>query len=90
MALFLDSHLATALSADGVTGSGPDAAKDVGATFRQVYSDTYSGFNTALHEAHSAPMDEQKFEPAGSPFDAIDEVDCALITPELTQMLARG
>jgi hypothetical protein len=89
MALFLELHQATALSADGVADYGSDATKDVDAAFRPVYAETDSGSNASLYEAHSA-ADENEFEQAGLSFDAINEVDHALSTPGLTQMLACG
>jgi hypothetical protein len=90
MALFLDLHQATALSADGVADHGSDAAKDVDAAFRPVYADTDSGANASPYEAHSTAADEHELEQAGLSFDAINEVDHALSTPGLTQMLACG
>jgi len=90
VALFLSLHQAPGLSAEEVAGYGPDVAKGVHATFRQMYANMDTGFITTLYEADSAAAVEQEFERAGFPFDSIHEIDFALSASELTEMLARG
>jgi hypothetical protein len=90
VALFLSLHQAPGLSAEEVAGYGPDVAKGVHATFRQMYANTDTGFIATLYEADNAAAVEQEFERVGFPFDSIHEVDYALSASELTEMLARG
>lgn len=90
MALFLSLHQAPGLSAEEVAGYGPDVAKGVHATFRQMYANTDTGFIATLYEADSAAAVEQEFERVGFPFDSVHEVDYALSASQLTEMLARG
>jgi hypothetical protein len=90
MALFLSLHQAPGLSPEEVAGYGPEVAKGVHATFRQMYANTDSGFIVTLYEADSAAEVEQEFERVGFPFDAIHEIDYALSASELAEMLARG
>jgi hypothetical protein len=90
MALFLSLHQAPGLSADEVAGYGPDVAKGVHATFRQLYANTDAGFIVTLYEADSAAAVEQEFERVGFPFDSINEIDLSMSAAELTEMLARG
>ena len=44
MALFLSLHQAPGLSPEEIAGYGPDVAKGVHATFRQLYVNTDRGF----------------------------------------------
>lgn len=90
MALFLSLHQAPGLSPDEVAGYGPDVAKGVHATFRQMYANLDTGFIVTLYEAESAAAVEQEFERVGFPFDSINEVDYTLSAAELGEMLARG
>jgi hypothetical protein len=90
MPLFLSLHQAPGLSPEEVAGYGPEVAKGVHATFRQLYVNTDSGFIVSLYEADSAAAVEQEFERVGFPFDSITEIDYALSAAELGEMLARG
>jgi hypothetical protein len=90
MALFLSLHQAPGLSPEEIAGYGPDVAKGIHATFRQLYVNTDSGFIVSVYEAGSAGAVEQEFERVGFPFDSINEIDFTLSADQLTQMLARG
>jgi hypothetical protein len=90
MALFLSLHQAPGLSPEEIAGYGPDVAKGIHATFRQLYVNTGSGFIVSVYEAGSADAVEQEFERVGFPFDSINEIDFTLSADQLTQMLARG
>ena len=90
MPLFLSLHQAPGLSPEEVAGYGPEVAKCVHATFRQLYVNTDSGFIVSVYEAESAAAVEQEFERVGFPFDSITEIDLALSAAELGEMLARG
>jgi hypothetical protein len=90
MALFLSLHQAPGLSSEEVAGYGPEVAKGVHATFRQMYANLDSGFIVTLYEADRAAAVEQEFERVGFPFDSINEVDFTLSAAELGEMLARG
>jgi len=90
VALFLSLHQAPGLSPEEVAGYGPEVAKGVHATFRQMYANLDSGFIATLYEAESAAAVEQEFERVGFPFDSINEVDYTLSAAELGEMLARG
>ena len=90
MALFLSLHQAPGLSPEEVAGYGPEVAKGVHATFRQMYANLASGFIATLYEAESAAAVEQEFERVGFPFDSINEIDYTLSAAELGEMLARG
>jgi hypothetical protein len=90
MALFLSLHQAPGLSSEEIAGYGPDVAKGIHATFRQLYVNTDSGFIVSVYEADSAAAVEQEFERVGFPFDSINEIDFTLSADQLTQMLARG
>jgi hypothetical protein len=90
MALFLSLHQAPGLSPQEIAGYGPDVAKGIHATFRQLYVNTDSGFIVSVYEADSADAVEQEFERVGFPFDSINEIDFTLSADQLTQMLARG
>lgn len=90
MPLFLSLHQAPGLSPEEIAGYGPDVAKGVHATFRQLYVNTDSGFIATLYEADSAASVEQEFERVGFPFDAIHEIDYAMSAAELGEMLSRG
>jgi hypothetical protein len=90
MALFLSLHQAPGLSPEEIAGYGPDVAKCIHATFRQLYVNTDSGFIVSVYEADSAGSVEQEFERVGFPFDSINEIDFTLSADQLTQMLARG
>ena len=90
MALFLSLHQAPGLSQEEVAGYGPEVAKGVHATFRQMYANLDSGYIVTLYEADSAAAVEREFERVGFPFDSINEIDFTLSAAELGQMLARG
>ncbi len=90
MALFLSLHQAPGLSPEEIAGYGPDVAKGVHATFRQLYVNIDTGFIVSVYEADSAAEVEQEFERVGFPFDSINEIDYTLSASELGQMLARG
>jgi hypothetical protein len=90
MALFLSLHQAPGLSPEEIAGYAPDVARNVHATFRQLYVNTGTGFIATLYEAGSAAEVEQEFERVGFPFDSINELDYALSDAQLAQMLARG
>ena len=90
MALFLSLHQAPGLSPEEIAGYGPDVAKGVHATFRQLYVNTVTGFIVSVYEADSAAAVEQEFERVGFPFDSISEVDFTMSAAELGEMLARG
>jgi hypothetical protein len=90
MALFLSLHQAPGLSPEEIAGYGPDVAKGIHATFRQLYVNTDSGFIVSVYEADSADAVEQEFERVGFPFDSISEIDFTLSADQLTAMLARG
>ena len=90
MPLFLSLHQAPGLSREEVAGYGPEVAKGVHATFRQLYVNTDSGFIVSLYEADSPAAVEQEFERVGFPFDSITEIDLSLSAAELGEMLARG
>ena len=57
MALFLSLHQAPGLSPEEIAGYGPDVAKGVYATFRQLYVNTDTGFIVSVYEADSAAAD---------------------------------
>ena len=90
MALFLSLHQAPGLSPEEVAGYGPEVAKGVHATFRQMYANLDTGYIVTLYEADSAAAVEQEFERVGFPFDSINEIDFTLSAAELGQMLAHG
>src|SRR4029077_18387343 len=90
MALFVSLHQAPGLSPEEIAGYGPDVAKGVYATFRQLYVNTDTGFIVSVYEADSAAAVEQEFERVGFPFDSINEIDFTLSAAELGEMLARG
>jgi hypothetical protein len=90
MALFLSLHQAPGLSPEEIAGYAPDVARNVHATFRQLYVNTGTGFIATLYEAGSAAAVEQEFERVGFPFDSINELDYTLSDAQLAQMLARG
>jgi hypothetical protein len=90
MALFLSLHQAPGLSPEEIAGYAPDVAKNVHATFRQLYVNTGTGFIVTLYEAGSAAEVEQEFERVGFPFDSINELDFTLSAAELTAQLSRG
>jgi hypothetical protein len=90
VALFLSLHQAPGLSSEEVAGYGPEVAKGVHATFRQMYANLDTGYIVTLYEADSAAAVEQEFERVGFPFDSINEIDYTLSAAELGQMLARG
>ena len=90
MALFLSLHQAPGLSPEEVAGYGPEVAKGVHATFRQMYANLDTGYIVTVYEADSAAAVEREFERVGFPFDSINEVDFTLSAAELGQMLARG
>ena len=90
MALFLSLHQAPGLSPEEIAGYGPDVAKGVHASFRQLYVNTDTGFIVSVYEADSAAAVEQEFERVGFPFDAINEIDYMLSASQLSELLARG
>lgn len=90
MALFLSLHQAPGLSPEEIAGYAPDVARNVHATFRQLYVNTGTGFIATLYEAGSAAEVEQEFERVGFPFHSINELDYTLSDAQLAQMLARG
>jgi hypothetical protein len=90
VALFLSLHQAPGLSPEEVAGYGPEVAKGVHATFRQMYANLDTGYIVTLYEADSAAAVEQEFERVGFPFDSINEVDYTLSAAELGEMLTRG
>ena len=90
MALFLSLHQAPGLSQEEVAGYGPEVAKGVHATFRQMYANLDSGYIVTVYEADSAAAVEQEFERVGFPFDSINELDFAMSADELAAMLSRG
>jgi hypothetical protein len=90
MALFLSLHQAPGLSPEEIAGYGPEVAKGVYATFRQLYVNTDTGFIVSVYEAESAEAVEEEFERVGFPFDTINEIDYTLSAAELNQMVAHG
>ena len=90
MALFLSLHQAPGLSPEEIASYGPEVAKGVHATFRQLYVNTVSGFIATVYEADSAAEVEQEFERVGFPFDSINEIDFTMSAAELGEMLAHG
>jgi Protein of unknown function (DUF4242) len=90
VALFLSLHQAPGLSPEEIAGYGPDVAKSVYASFRQLYVNTDTGFIVSVYEADSAAAVEQEFERVGFPFDSINEIDYTLNSAQLAEMLARG
>jgi Protein of unknown function (DUF4242) len=90
MALFLSLHQAPGLSPEEIAGYAPDVAKNVHATFHQLYVNTGTGFIVTLYEAGSAAEVEQEFERVGFPFDSINELDYTLSAAELAGLLSRG
>jgi uncharacterized protein DUF4242 len=88
--LFLSLHQAPGLSPEEIAGYGPDVAKGVHASFRQLYVNTDTGFIVSVYEADSAAAVEQEFERVGFPFDSINEIDYTLSAAELSQLLAHG
>jgi len=90
MALFRSLHQAPGLSPEEVAGYGPEVAKGVHATFRQMYANLDTGYIVTLYEADSAAAVEQEFERVGFPFDSINEIDFTLSAAQLAEMLARG
>ena len=90
MPLFLSLHQAPGLSPEEIAGYGPEVAKGVHATFRQLYVNTGTGFIVSLYEAENAAEVEQEFERVGFPFDSIHELDYTLSAEQLAEMLSRG
>ena len=90
MALFLSLHQAPGLSPEEIAGYGPEVAKGVHATFRQLYVNTDTGFIVSVYEAESAEAVEEEFERVGFPFDTINEIDYTLSAAELSEMVAHG
>ena len=88
--LFLSLHQAPGLSPEEIAGYGPDVAKGVHASFRQLYVNTDTGFIVSVYEAGSAAAVEQEFERVGFPFDSINEIDYTLSAAELSRLLAHG
>lgn len=89
MPLFLSLHQAPGLSPEEIAGYAPDVAKNVHATFRQLYVNTTAGFIASIYEADSAAAVEQEFERVGFPFDSINELDYTLSADELSALLSR-
>jgi hypothetical protein len=89
MPLFLSLHQAPGLSPEEIAGYAPDVAKNVHATFRQLYVNTGTGFIASLYEGDSAAAVEQEFERVGFPFDSINELDYTLSAAELSGLLSR-
>ena len=90
MALFLSLHQAPGLSPEEIAGYGPEVAKGVHATFRQLYVNTDTGFIVSVYEAERAEAVEEEFERVGFPFDTINEIDYTLSAAELNEMVAHG
>ena len=90
MALFLSLHQAPGLSPDEIAGYAPDVAKNVYATFRQLYVNTGTGFIASVYEADSAAAVEQEFERVGFPWDEIHEVHVDLDAAALNAAIAQG
>jgi hypothetical protein len=90
MTLFLSLHQAPGLSPEEIAGYAPDVAKNVHATFRQLYVNTATGFIATIYEADSAAAVEQEFERVGFPFDSINELDYTLSAADLAEQLSRG
>ena len=90
MALFLSLHQAPGLSPEEIAGYGPEVAKGMHATFRQLYVNTDTGFIVSVYEAESAEAVEEEFERVGFPFDTINEIDYTLSAAELSEMVAHG
>ena len=55
MALFLSLHQAPGLSREEIAGYGPDVAKGVHATFRQLYVNTDTGFVVSVWSSPKSP-----------------------------------
>jgi hypothetical protein len=89
MPLFLSLHQAPGLSPEEIAGYAPDVAKNVHATFRQLYVNTGTGFIASLYEADSSTAVEQEFERVGFPFDSINELDYTMSAAELSGLLSR-
>ncbi len=90
MALFLSIHQTPGLSPEEIAGYAPDVAKNVHATFRQMYAHTDTGFVVSVYEADSAAAVEQEFERVGFPFDSINELNYTLDAAELERIISGG
>ena len=87
MSLFVGLHQAPGLSPEEIAGYGPEVAKGVHATFKQLLVNTTDGFIVTLYEAGSRDDVEQEFERVGFPFDSITEIDFTLDAAGLAQMI---
>jgi hypothetical protein len=86
MAVFLGLHQAPGLSPEEIAGYGPEVAKGVHATFKQLLVNTTSGFIVTLYEAPDRDGVEREFERVGFPFDSITEIDFTLDAEGLARM----
>jgi hypothetical protein len=78
MALFLSTHQAPGLSEQEIASYAPEVAKNVHATFKNLFANTGSGAIFTLYEATNADEVRDEFERVGFPYDAIHEIDAAI------------
>lgn len=87
MPLYLSLHQAPGLSEEEIAGNAPEVARQVHATFQQLYVNTGTGFIVSVYQADSAKAVEEEFERIGFPFDAIHEIDFTQNAAELAEMV---
>jgi hypothetical protein len=89
MALFLSTHQAPGLSEQEIGSYAPDVAKNVHATFKNLFANTTSGAIFTLYEASSADDVREEFERVGFPYDAIHEIDAAVDAAAVAAMASQ-
>ena len=86
MALFMSTHQAPGLSQDEIGAYAPEVAKNVHATFRNLFANTDSGAIFTLYEADSADDVRAEFERIGWPYDEVHEIDAAVDAAAVSAM----
>jgi hypothetical protein len=87
MALFLSTHQSPGLSQEEIGAYAPEVAKNVHATFRNLFANTDSGAIFTLYEADSADAVREEFERVGFPYDEIHEIDAAVDAAAVSAMV---
>ncbi|WP_063043412.1 nickel-binding protein [Nocardia pseudovaccinii] len=88
MSLFLSIHQAPGISEEEVAAYGPEVAKGVHATFRQLFANGDSGYIVTLYEADSEAAVRDEFERVGFPVDTVTEIDIEFGADQLNQATA--
>ena len=89
MTLFLSTHQAPGLSEQEIGSYAPEVARNVHATFKNLFANTTTGAIFTLYEAASADDVRDEFERVGFPYDAIHEIDAAVDAAAVAAMATR-